>query len=133
MLYFSFPNVGKSSFMNKVGTHLITVIMCSHVCVISKNICIQYNVLIITYFVQVTRADVEVQPYAFTTKSLFVGHMDYKYLRWQVGCFSSLTLLWCMAQWVLISLIYHYDINSPFPKFPLIPDKAGVDESKCIH
>ena len=44
-----FPNVGKSSFMNKV-----------------------------------TRADVEVQPYAFTTKSLFVGHMDYKYLRWQV-------------------------------------------------
>lgn len=24
------------------------------------------------------------QPYAFTTKSLFVGHMDYKYLRWQV-------------------------------------------------
>ena len=44
-----FPNVGKSSFMNKV-----------------------------------TRADVEVQPYAFTTKSLFVGHTDYKYLRWQV-------------------------------------------------
>lgn len=43
-----YPNVGKSSFMNKV-----------------------------------TRADVEVQPYAFTTKSLFVGHMDYKYLRWQ--------------------------------------------------
>eukprot|EP00049_Salpingoeca_infusionum_P012204 m.221067 g.221067 ORF g.221067 m.221067 type:complete len:685 (-) comp15124_c2_seq5:2581-4635(-) len=32
----------------------------------------------------VTRADVEVQPYAFTTKSLFVGHADYKYLRWQV-------------------------------------------------
>lgn len=44
-----FPNVGKSSFINKV-----------------------------------TRADVEVQPYAFTTKSLYVGHMDYKYLRWQV-------------------------------------------------
>ena len=32
-----------------------------------------------------TRADVDVQPYAFTTKSLFVGHMDYKYLRWQVA------------------------------------------------
>jgi len=32
----------------------------------------------------ITRADVEVQPYAFTTKSLYVGHMDYKYLRWQV-------------------------------------------------
>ncbi|KAF3818761.1 hypothetical protein GH733_012178 [Mirounga leonina] len=30
------------------------------------------------------QADVDVQPYAFTTKSLFVGHMDYKYLRWQV-------------------------------------------------
>eukprot|EP01110_Echinostelium_bisporum_P011586 TRINITY_DN5554_c0_g1_i1.p1 TRINITY_DN5554_c0_g1~~TRINITY_DN5554_c0_g1_i1.p1 ORF type:complete len:685 (+),score=286.68 TRINITY_DN5554_c0_g1_i1:149-2203(+) len=44
-----YPNVGKSSFMNKV-----------------------------------TRADVDVQPYAFTTKSLFVGHTDYKYIRWQV-------------------------------------------------
>eukprot|EP01134_Creolimax_fragrantissima_P005651 CFRG5651T1 len=32
----------------------------------------------------VTRADVDVQPYAFTTKSLFVGHMDYRYVRWQV-------------------------------------------------
>lgn len=30
------------------------------------------------------RANVEVQPYAFTTKSLLVGHTDYKYLRWQV-------------------------------------------------
>ena len=33
---------------------------------------------------KVTRADVEVQPYAFTTKSIYVGHTDYKYLRWQV-------------------------------------------------
>lgn len=33
---------------------------------------------------QITRADVEVQPYAFTTKSLYVGHTDHKYLRWQV-------------------------------------------------
>eukprot|EP00871_Galdieria_phlegrea_P001432 jgi/Galph1/228/GphlegSOOS_G4889.1 len=32
----------------------------------------------------ITRANVDVQPYPFTTKSLFVGHMDYKYLRWQV-------------------------------------------------
>ena len=48
LLVCGFPNVGKSSFMNKV-----------------------------------TRADVEVQPYAFTTKSLYVGHFDYKYLRWQ--------------------------------------------------
>ena len=32
----------------------------------------------------VTRANVEVQPYAFTTKSLFVGHTDYDYIPWQV-------------------------------------------------
>ncbi|OWZ22406.1 Nucleolar GTP-binding protein 1 [Phytophthora megakarya] len=49
LLVTGFPNVGKSSFMNKV-----------------------------------TRADVDVQPYAFTTKALYVGHLDYKYLRWQV-------------------------------------------------
>ena len=49
LLITGYPNVGKSSFMNKV-----------------------------------TRADVEVQPYAFTTQSLFVGHMDHQYLRWQV-------------------------------------------------
>jgi len=44
-----YPNVGKSSFINKIS-----------------------------------RADVDVQPYAFTTKSLFVGHTDYRYVRWQV-------------------------------------------------
>lgn len=49
LLVCGFPNVGKSSLINKL-----------------------------------TRADVEVQPYAFTTKALYVGHMDYKYLRWQV-------------------------------------------------
>lgn len=49
MLMCGLPNVGKSSFMNKI-----------------------------------TRANVDVQPYAFTTKSLFVGHCDYRYLRWQV-------------------------------------------------
>lgn len=49
LLICGYPNVGKSSFVNKVS-----------------------------------RADVDVKPYAFTTKSLFVGHMDYKYLRWQV-------------------------------------------------
>ncbi len=32
----------------------------------------------------VSRADVDVQPYAFTTKSLFVGHFDYDFFRWQV-------------------------------------------------
>jgi len=32
----------------------------------------------------VTNANVDVQPYAFTTKSIFVGHMDYEYCRWQV-------------------------------------------------
>lgn len=49
LLLCGYPNVGKSSFMNKV-----------------------------------TRADVDVQPYAFTTKALFVGHMDHRFLRWQV-------------------------------------------------
>eukprot|EP01116_Phalansterium_solitarium_P002909 TRINITY_DN1323_c0_g1_i1.p1 TRINITY_DN1323_c0_g1~~TRINITY_DN1323_c0_g1_i1.p1 ORF type:complete len:645 (-),score=273.67 TRINITY_DN1323_c0_g1_i1:424-2358(-) len=49
LLLTGFPNVGKSSFLNKVS-----------------------------------RANVDVQPYPFTTKSLFVGHTDYKYLRWQV-------------------------------------------------
>merc|ERR1719243_506276 len=32
----------------------------------------------------VTNASVDVQPYAFTTKSLFIGHLDYNYVRWQV-------------------------------------------------
>jgi nucleolar GTP-binding protein len=49
LLITGYPNVGKSSFMNKI-----------------------------------TRANVEVQPYAFTTKSLFVGHTDYRFLTWQV-------------------------------------------------
>jgi len=31
----------------------------------------------------ISKADVDVQPYAFTTKSLFVGHFDYKMLRFQ--------------------------------------------------
>ncbi|KAK8918942.1 Nucleolar GTP-binding protein 1 [Platanthera zijinensis] len=49
ILICGYPNVGKSSFINKI-----------------------------------TRADVDVQPYAFTTKSLFVGHTNYKYLRYEV-------------------------------------------------
>jgi nucleolar GTP-binding protein len=32
----------------------------------------------------VTNANVDVQPYAFTTQNLFVGHTDYKYARWQI-------------------------------------------------
>lgn len=44
-----YPNVGKSSFINKIS-----------------------------------RAQVDVQPYAFTTKNLYVGHFDYNYLKWQV-------------------------------------------------
>lgn len=44
-----YPNVGKSSFMNKVS-----------------------------------RAHVDVQPYAFTTKSIYVGHFEYNDLTWQI-------------------------------------------------
>jgi nucleolar GTP-binding protein len=36
-----------------------------------------------SFLKNISRADVDVQPYAFTTKSLFVGHFDYKYLRFQ--------------------------------------------------
>jgi nucleolar GTP-binding protein len=32
----------------------------------------------------VTKANVDVQPYAFTTQNLFVGHCEYKYAKWQV-------------------------------------------------
>lgn len=49
LLITGYPNVGKSSFINKI-----------------------------------TRANVDVQPYAFTTKSIFVGHYDYDYQRYQV-------------------------------------------------
>ncbi|KAK6819776.1 hypothetical protein PG990_010264 [Apiospora arundinis] len=46
-------------------------------------ICGYPNVGKSSFLKSVTRADVEVEPYAFTTKSLFVGHFDYKYLRFQ--------------------------------------------------
>ncbi|KAH1162227.1 hypothetical protein GYH30_000922 [Glycine max] len=38
----------------------------------------------LAYLEQITRADVDVHPYAFTTKSFFVGHTNCKYLRYQV-------------------------------------------------
>ena len=42
--------------------------------------------MIISVFaaLQITRAEVEVQPYAFTTKNLYVGHTDFKFNRYQV-------------------------------------------------
>ncbi|ANB11960.1 Nog1p [Sugiyamaella lignohabitans] len=46
-------------------------------------ICGYPNVGKSSFLKSITRADVEVQPYAFTTKSLYVGHFDYKYLRFQ--------------------------------------------------
>jgi len=46
-------------------------------------ICGYPNVGKSSFLKSVSRADVDVQPYAFTTKSLFVGHFDYKYLRFQ--------------------------------------------------
>ncbi|KAH6659746.1 P-loop containing nucleoside triphosphate hydrolase protein [Truncatella angustata] len=36
-----------------------------------------------SFLKSISRADVEVAPYAFTTKSLYVGHFDFKYLRFQ--------------------------------------------------
>ena len=49
LLLTGFPNVGKSSFMNKI-----------------------------------TNAESEVQPYPFTTQSLWAGHTYYKNIKWQV-------------------------------------------------
>ncbi|EDK44636.1 Nucleolar GTP-binding protein 1 [Lodderomyces elongisporus] len=46
-------------------------------------ICGYPNVGKSSFLKSITKADVEVQPYAFTTKSLYVGHFDYKYLRFQ--------------------------------------------------
>ena len=46
-------------------------------------ICGYPNVGKSSFLRSITRADVDVQPYAFTTKSLYVGHFDYQYLRFQ--------------------------------------------------
>jgi nucleolar GTP-binding protein len=46
-------------------------------------ICGYPNVGKSSFLRSITKADVDVQPYPFTTKSLFVGHFDYKYLRFQ--------------------------------------------------
>ncbi|GMM43601.1 putative GTPase [Pichia kluyveri] len=46
-------------------------------------ICGYPNVGKSSFLKSITKADVDVQPYAFTTKSLYVGHFDYKYLRFQ--------------------------------------------------
>ncbi|KAE9970175.1 Nucleolar GTP-binding protein 1 [Venturia inaequalis] len=46
-------------------------------------ICGYPNVGKSSFLKNISHADVDVQPYAFTTKSLFVGHFDYKMLRFQ--------------------------------------------------
>ena len=46
-------------------------------------ICGYPNVGKSSFLKSISRADVDVQPYAFTTRSLFVGHFDYKMLRFQ--------------------------------------------------
>ena len=46
-------------------------------------ICGYPNVGKSSFLRSISRADVDIQPYAFTTKSLFVGHFDYKMLRFQ--------------------------------------------------
>lgn len=50
----------------------------------SLLVCGYPNVGKSSFMNSITRADVDVQPYAFTTKSLFVGHTDHQYLPWQV-------------------------------------------------
>ncbi len=47
-------------------------------------ICGYPNVWKSSFINKVTRAAVDVHPSAFPTKSLFVGHLDYRYMRWQV-------------------------------------------------
>lgn len=116
LLVCGYPNVGKSSFMNKVTATIATPalglppvenpegdetinttlqysqLVCSVIHLSLPHVETKFNTLQNKRYdanphctaSQVTRADVEVQPYAFTTKSLFVGHMDYRYLRWQV-------------------------------------------------
>lgn len=69
LLLTGYPNVGKSSFMNKVTRY----------CRAIRRIIIYFD-----NHGLYSRADVDVQPYAFTTKALFVGHMDHRFLRWQV-------------------------------------------------
>ena len=49
----------------------------------SLLICGYPNVGKSSFLRAISRADVDVQPYAFTTRSLFVGHFDYRYLRFQ--------------------------------------------------
>jgi len=61
------------SRLPSIDPHTRTVIVCGF-----------SNVGKSSFINKITNADVEVQPYAFTTKSLYVGHTDYKYLRWQV-------------------------------------------------
>ena len=67
--------------------HVAAALQCK-VCAMLAHVWVAFSVNLSTHGVwlvaEVTRADVDVQPYAFTTKSLFVGHMDYRYLRWQV-------------------------------------------------
>jgi len=43
----------------------------------------KYTKTALSFLKNISRADVDIQPYAFTTKSLFVGHFDYKMLRFQ--------------------------------------------------
>lgn len=47
-------------------------------------VCGSPNVGKSTFIGKVTRADVEVHPFAFTTKTLFVGHMEYRNMGWQI-------------------------------------------------
>ncbi|KAJ9522851.1 hypothetical protein QJQ45_023631, partial [Haematococcus lacustris] len=76
LLLCGYPNVGKSSMMNKLTKADVDVQakMDNEVRDGTERVHWDLSYLLC----------LPLQPYAFTTKSLFVGHMDYKYLRWQV-------------------------------------------------
>jgi nucleolar GTP-binding protein len=83
ILVCGFPNVSKSSFMNKI-----------------------------------TRAQVDVQNYAFTTKSLFVGHMDYKQQRYAWCISRDVDFSFVFFSFLSFFLSYFLSFNFSFVLFP---------------
>ena len=74
LLICGFPNVGKSSFIKSITRADVGL-------VVQAGFLLACITRIWTMILMTTKVDV--QPYAFTTKSIHVGHFDYKYLRFQ--------------------------------------------------